>query len=62
MPTEATEHIFDRYYQTEATIQLGIGSGLGLSISKEIVTGHNGEISVTSTPDKGTTFTVTLPV
>ncbi len=38
------------------------GSGLGLSIVKKIVDTYEGDITVTSVPDKGTTFTVTLPL
>ena len=37
------------------------GSGLGLSIVRSIVEMHNGRVSITSTPGKGTTVTVTLP-
>jgi len=36
--------------------------GLGLSICRRIVEAHNGKICVKSTEDKGTSFTVTLPV
>jgi PAS domain S-box-containing protein len=38
------------------------GTGLGLSISSNIITSHNGTIDFESTPGKGTTVTVTLPV
>jgi signal transduction histidine kinase len=38
------------------------GSGLGLSICKKIVENHGGTISVTSSEDAGTTFTIDLPI
>ena len=38
-----------------------LGSGLGLSTVKKLVELYAGEVTVTSTPDVGTTFTVLLP-
>lgn len=56
-------HIFDRFWRadtsrTKTTVE---GYGLGLSIAKQIVEKHQGTISVKSTIDRGTTFTITLP-
>lgn len=54
--------IFDRFYQIEETSKLdGKGSGLGLSLVKELVKLLNGEIYVDSEPQKGTTFKICLP-
>ncbi|PMD92435.1 hybrid sensor histidine kinase/response regulator [Siphonobacter sp. BAB-5405] len=62
MPTEELEHIFDPYFQASHTQTLKIvGSGIGLSLVKQWVERHRGEVSVTSAPDQGTTFTVRLP-
>ncbi|QWC23505.1 HAMP domain-containing histidine kinase [Bacillus haikouensis] len=55
-------HIFNRLYRVEKSRsrELG-GSGLGLSIVKELVEAHNGAISAASTPGKGTTVRITMP-
>ncbi|MFY0528223.1 ATP-binding protein [Archangium gephyra] len=39
-----------------------MGSGLGLSVCRRIITAHGGELSVESEPGRGTTFRVFLPV
>ena len=56
---EVLEHIFDRFYKGDSFKQ---GTGLGLSICKTIVKRFEGKIEVTSTPGKGTCFTITLPL
>jgi two-component system sensor histidine kinase HydH len=48
--------IFDLYFTTKAH-----GTGMGLPITHQIVLQHHGVIDVTSEPDKGTTFSVTIP-
>lgn len=54
--------VFDRFSRGDRsrTRKTG-GSGLGLSITQAIVHAHGGEITVTSTPGQGATFTITLP-
>ncbi len=51
--------IFDPFFTTKP---VGEGTGLGLSIVHKIVKGHGGSIKVRTTPNKGTTFIVSLPV
>ncbi|BAU28516.1 phospho-acceptor domain-containing protein [Aneurinibacillus soli] len=62
IPLEEQGRIFDRFYRVDKnrSRQLG-GTGLGLSIAKWIVEAHHGMIQVTSTPGKGSTFTVRIP-
>lgn len=55
---EAVERIFDPYFTTH---EVGKGSGLGLAVLHGIVTAHEGVIDVSSTPGKGTVFTVFFP-
>ena len=59
-------HIFDRFYRIEPYNNNRVsrhrsGAGLGLAIAKAIVENHRGQISVDSTIDQGTAFTITLP-
>ncbi len=56
---EILPKIFDPFFTTKEVNQ---GTGLGLSISYSIIQKHNGEIQVQSTPGKGTTFTIRLPL
>ena len=62
IPEDQINHVFERFYRVdrEYSKRLG-GTGLGLAITHWIIKAHNGEISVTSSVDKGTEFTVILP-
>ncbi len=60
---EEQAHIFDRFYRGSASRQMGTpGTGLGLSICKEVIQRHGGEIKLRSTLQKGSTFSIWLPV
>jgi len=59
IPAETLSHIFEPFFTTKA---VGVGSGLGLSIVRSIVSGYGGRIDVTSEVGKGTSFVVRLPV
>lgn len=62
IPEEAQEKIFEKFYRVERPQREDPGTGIGLAIVKDLVSQHNGQIVVQSTPGKGTMFTVTLPV
>ena len=56
---ESLSRIFEPFYTTK---EVGKGTGLGLSVSYGIIQAHGGTISVESTPEVGTTFTIVLPI
>jgi signal transduction histidine kinase len=59
MSTDVQARIFDPFFTTKA---VGQGTGLGLSVSYEIVERHRGTLTVESAPGAGSTFTIMLPV
>jgi two-component system phosphate regulon sensor histidine kinase PhoR len=63
IPKEHLDRIFERFYVIDKSRSKKLGgTGLGLSIVKHIALLHNGGVSVNSTPGKGTTFTILLPL
>lgn len=63
MNPEFLENIFDTFTrEQDSRVDKTIGSGLGMAITKRIVTILNGEIHVSSEPGAGTTFVVRLPL
>jgi signal transduction histidine kinase len=63
MSAETQPHIFDRFYRADSSRSRHTGgAGLGLSIVTAIVQQHGGQVGVTSAPDTGSTFTVSLPL
>jgi signal transduction histidine kinase len=56
-------HLFERFFRGSTASNLHIqGVGLGLSIVKRIVEGHDGRVTVVSMPNSGSTFTISLPL
>lgn len=63
IPEHELPQVFRRFFRSsEATDRAIQGTGLGLSIVKAIVEGHDGTVHVTSTPGRGSTFTLRLPL
>jgi signal transduction histidine kinase len=59
IPLEEQDLIFSRFYKRDIFMQ---GAGLGLSICKQLIERIGGQIRVESVPDKGSCFSVILPV
>ena len=57
IPAEELGRLFEPYHTTKVN-----GNGLGLMIVKRIVSGHGGEIEVSSKPETGTCFKIRLPL
>lgn len=58
VPAAVAEHIFEPFFTTK---QVGVGTGLGLSVCLNIVTALGGELSLADRPEGGTVFRVALP-
>jgi two-component system, NtrC family, sensor kinase len=63
IPAEKLKHIFDRFYSTKSGPDASGkgGTGLGLSMCRDIIEAHHGRIRVDSSPGVGTAFTLKLP-
>ena len=63
IPADSLEKIFDRFYQVEESVKAeGGGTGIGLSLARDMARLMYGDITVQSDPGVGSTFTVTLPL
>ncbi|WP_342348266.1 ATP-binding protein [uncultured Nitrospira sp.] len=56
IPAEFVDKVFEPYFTTKRS-----GTGLGLATVKKVVEEHQGQISIASEPDKGTTVTILMP-
>lgn len=61
IPSDVQSHIFDPYFRADAVASKTDGTGLGLAIVARLVKLMQGNISMTSQPGQGSTFTVVLP-
>jgi signal transduction histidine kinase len=62
IPPEDLPHVFDGFYRGKSGQEAAAGHGIGLAVARQIVQAHDGAVSVESTPGKGTTFVVSLPI
>lgn len=62
MPDGVVRNLFHKFYRSHRSRESIAGSGIGLYISKGIIKSHGGTISVTSSEDRGSTFTFSLPI
>jgi signal transduction histidine kinase len=62
IPEGEREKIFQPFYRGSQGRRIVEGMGLGLSIARDIVTAHNGEMELDSTPGMGSRFTLQIPV
>lgn len=62
IPKERLAHLFERFYEGEYRKFHTIGTGIGLSLTKDLVVLHHGTIRVVSDKEQGNTFIVELPV
>jgi PAS domain S-box-containing protein len=63
IPASQHDRIFDRFYQVDgSSVRRYGGTGIGLSLVKEVVEARGGTVAVNSEPGVGSTFTVSLPI
>jgi PAS domain S-box-containing protein len=63
IPPEELPHIFERFHTVRGTrARTHEGTGIGLALVRELARRHSGEVRVTSAPDQGSVFTVTMPL
>jgi signal transduction histidine kinase len=59
MPGDVMQNLFKPFFTTK---RRGLGTGLGLSVSRSIIEAHKGTLTAESTPGQGATFILRLPV
>ncbi len=62
IPDYAMPRLFEKFFRVKSSEEKAAGTGLGLSICKQIIQGHGGRIEVKSESEKGTTFSVFIPI
>ncbi len=62
IPLEYQEKVFERFYQLDENPDFGYSSGIGLSLTSELVKLHNGSIELKTSQEKGCHFKVEIPI
>ncbi|MGQ1948261.1 two-component regulator propeller domain-containing protein [Geofilum sp. OHC36d9] len=62
IPQESQKKIFTRFYQVDNTKEEHTGSGIGLSLVNSLVKVHKSKLELYSTPEKGSVFTIEMPI
>jgi len=62
IPAPELSMIFDRFYRSSEASEYTPGSGIGLSLSRDLIQLHGGQLEVSSEAGKGSTFTIVLPL
>lgn len=63
IPRDEQKVIFDKFVRGRGARASGVrGTGVGLTLSRQIVRAHGGDIAVVSEPGRGSTFTISMPV
>lgn len=62
IPNSVMDNLFQKFYRSHRSRETVAGTGIGLYISRAIIEGHSGQMSVKSIEGEGSTFTVSLPI
>lgn len=62
MSQEHLERVFDKFYRVDSSDTAASGLGLGLSIARDIISAHGGQMELKSAPNQGTVVAVSLPM
>ena len=63
VPTGLGERIFDKFFRADEALGSGVqGTGLGLTLARQIARGHGGELAYAPRDGGGSCFTLTLPI
>ena len=62
IPPEEQKRVFEPFYRSQEQRRFPQGLGVGLTLARDLVRAHGGELELTSTPGEGSQFTIRLPL